>query len=155
MTDHSVDWVSYGHSAVSLLSVAPVSRRTPCFTNHIILNHFRVEVISSRTLEHCDLMHCMYTSAAGMSTDAFADFVVGHGELWCAQLLAAACRLQGADAKFMDTREVLVRLGACFLPQLAAGVRARDLEASTPRVQVSYQSRSHIGRGSTNGAQLV
>ena len=44
-----------------------------------------------------------------MSTDAFADFVIGHGELWCAQLLAAACRLEGADAKFMDTREILVR----------------------------------------------
>ena len=47
--------------------------------------------------------------AAGMTTDAFADFVVGHGELWCAQLVAAACRVQGADAEFMDTREILVR----------------------------------------------
>jgi aspartokinase len=34
--------------------------------------------------------------------------VVGHGELWTAQLLAAALQQRGADAAFMDTREVLV-----------------------------------------------
>ena len=43
-----------------------------------------------------------------MTTDAFADFVVGHGEIWSAQLCAATCRLQGADAIWMDTREVLI-----------------------------------------------
>ena len=47
-------------------------------------------------------------SIAGMSTDAFEEFVVGHGELWCAQLTAAKCRQLGADAAFMDTRDVLV-----------------------------------------------
>ncbi|KAH7620331.1 putative Bifunctional aspartokinase/homoserine dehydrogenase 2, chloroplastic [Nannochloris sp. 'desiccata'] len=47
-------------------------------------------------------------SIAGMSTDAFEEFVVGHGELWCAQLTAAKCRQMGANAKFMDTRDVLV-----------------------------------------------
>jgi hypothetical protein len=47
-------------------------------------------------------------SIAGMATDAFADFVVGHGELWSAQLFAAGARLQGYDAVFMDTRDVLV-----------------------------------------------
>jgi len=47
-------------------------------------------------------------SIAGMTTDAFADFVVGHGEIWSAQLYAATCRLQGADAIWMDTREVLI-----------------------------------------------
>ena len=41
-------------------------------------------------------------------TDAFADFVVGHGELWCAQLFAATVRREGVDAAFMDTRDVLV-----------------------------------------------
>ena len=46
--------------------------------------------------------------AAGMSTDSFSDFVVGHGELWCAQLLAHALQQAGLDAAFMDTREVLV-----------------------------------------------
>lgn len=46
--------------------------------------------------------------AAGMATDAFEEFVVGHGELWCAQLTAARCRQLGADCRFMDTREVLV-----------------------------------------------
>ena len=45
---------------------------------------------------------------AGMATEAFSDFVVGHGELWSALLFAAACRVQGGDAAFMDTRDVLV-----------------------------------------------
>uniref|UniRef100_A0A383V4M3 ACT domain-containing protein n=1 Tax=Tetradesmus obliquus TaxID=3088 RepID=A0A383V4M3_TETOB len=45
---------------------------------------------------------------AGMATDAFVDFVVGHGELWSAQLLAATCKQMGADVAFMDTRDVLV-----------------------------------------------
>jgi bifunctional aspartokinase / homoserine dehydrogenase 1 len=43
-----------------------------------------------------------------MATEAFSDFVVGHGELWCALLFCAACRVQAGDAAFMDTREVLV-----------------------------------------------
>ncbi len=47
-------------------------------------------------------------AAAGMSTDSFSDFVVGHGELWCAQLLSSALQQAGLDAAFMDTREVLV-----------------------------------------------
>lgn len=46
--------------------------------------------------------------SAGIATDAFVDFVVGHGELWSAQLLAAAFKQAGADVAFMDTREVLV-----------------------------------------------
>lgn len=46
--------------------------------------------------------------AAGMATDAFVDFVVGHGELWSAQLLAATVAQQGGDVAFMDTRDVLV-----------------------------------------------
>ena len=40
--------------------------------------------------------------------DAFADFVVGHGELWSALLFAATLRQLGGDASFMDTREMLV-----------------------------------------------
>lgn len=46
--------------------------------------------------------------AAGMVTDAFADYVVGHGELWCAQLFAATVRRLGTDCGFMDTREARV-----------------------------------------------
>ena len=46
--------------------------------------------------------------AAGMATDAFEEFVVGHGELWCAQLTAARCRQLGADCVFLDARDVLV-----------------------------------------------
>lgn len=51
---------------------------------------------------------CVPAVTAGMATDAFVDFVVGHGELWSAQLLAATCKQQGADVAFMDTRDVLV-----------------------------------------------
>ncbi|KAI3427052.1 hypothetical protein D9Q98_006993 [Chlorella vulgaris] len=47
-------------------------------------------------------------SIAGMATDAFEEFVVGHGELWCAQLTAAKCRQLGASCAFMDARDVLV-----------------------------------------------
>lgn len=48
------------------------------------------------------------TSAAGLATEAFSDFVVGHGELWCARLFAASMRLKGHKAAMMDAREVLV-----------------------------------------------
>ena len=41
-------------------------------------------------------------------TDAFSDFVVGHGELWCARLFASTVAQRGVPCKFMDTREVLV-----------------------------------------------
>ena len=46
--------------------------------------------------------------AAGMVTEAFSDFVVGHGELWCAQLFSATLRKMGVDSAFMDSRDVLV-----------------------------------------------
>ena len=36
---------------------------------------------------------------AGGATDMLADFVVGHGELWCAALWAAFLRTAGADAE--------------------------------------------------------
>ena len=47
-------------------------------------------------------------SIAGTSTQAFADFVVGHGELWTARLCAAAIRCKGYDAEWIDARDVLV-----------------------------------------------
>jgi len=45
---------------------------------------------------------------AGTSTQAFEDFVVGHGELWTARLCAAAIRCKGFDAAWIDARDVLV-----------------------------------------------
>jgi len=45
---------------------------------------------------------------AGTSTQAFADFVVGHGELWTARLCAATIRCKGFDAQWIDARDVLV-----------------------------------------------
>ncbi|KAL8482378.1 hypothetical protein ACS0TY_027893 [Phlomoides rotata] len=45
---------------------------------------------------------------AGHVTESFSDFVVGHGELWSAQLLSAVVRKSGLACISMDTREVLV-----------------------------------------------
>ncbi|KAL3159311.1 Bifunctional aspartokinase/homoserine dehydrogenase 1, chloroplastic [Trebouxia sp. C0010 RCD-2024] len=47
-------------------------------------------------------------SIAGMATEAFTDFVVGHGELWSALLFAATVKSLGYRCAFMDTRDVLV-----------------------------------------------
>ncbi|KAH9292349.1 hypothetical protein KI387_042459, partial [Taxus chinensis] len=44
----------------------------------------------------------------GHATESFSDFVVGHGELWSAQLMAAMIRKRGLPCVWMDTREVLV-----------------------------------------------
>jgi bifunctional aspartokinase / homoserine dehydrogenase 1 len=65
---------------------------------------------------------CRAIAIAGTATDAFVDYVVGHGELWSARLFAAACadaaaRAAAADGgnkappmpvAFMDARDVLV-----------------------------------------------
>ncbi|KAL1833818.1 hypothetical protein ACET3Z_003469 [Daucus carota] len=45
---------------------------------------------------------------AGHATESFSDFVVGHGELWSAQLLSFVIRKNGGDCNWMDTRDVLV-----------------------------------------------
>jgi len=45
---------------------------------------------------------------AGCSTDAFGDFVVGHGELWTARLCAATIRCKGGKAVWIDARDILV-----------------------------------------------
>ncbi|XP_078431758.1 bifunctional aspartokinase/homoserine dehydrogenase 1, chloroplastic-like [Wolffia australiana] len=45
---------------------------------------------------------------AGHATESFTDFVVGHGELWSAQLLSAVIKKSGRDCTWMDTREVII-----------------------------------------------
>ncbi|KAJ8769954.1 hypothetical protein K2173_009036 [Erythroxylum novogranatense] len=45
---------------------------------------------------------------AGHATESFTDFVVGHGELWSAQMLSFVVKKSGLDCKWMDTREVLI-----------------------------------------------
>jgi len=44
----------------------------------------------------------------GCSTEAFADFVVGHGELWTARLCAATIRCKGGKAVWIDARDILI-----------------------------------------------
>lgn len=57
-------------------------------------------VITHKLCPPCPMTHpSAPTYTAGMSTDAFSDFVVGHGELWSAQLFALCCRQMGADAQ--------------------------------------------------------
>jgi aspartokinase len=62
--------------------------------------------VSLRLPELC--LTRLRTIAAGLTTDAFSDFVVGHGELWCARLFAASMRLKGQNCKMLDARDVLV-----------------------------------------------
>ncbi|XP_027335426.1 bifunctional aspartokinase/homoserine dehydrogenase 2, chloroplastic-like isoform X2 [Abrus precatorius] len=45
---------------------------------------------------------------AGHATESFTDFVVGHGELWSAQILSLVIKKNGIDCKWMDAREVLI-----------------------------------------------
>ncbi|KAK2988129.1 hypothetical protein RJ640_017461 [Escallonia rubra] len=45
---------------------------------------------------------------AGHATESFSDFVVGHGELWSAQMLSSVIRKSGVDCTWMDTRSVLI-----------------------------------------------
>ncbi|CAJ1938877.1 unnamed protein product [Sphenostylis stenocarpa] len=45
---------------------------------------------------------------AGHATESFTDFVVGHGELWSAQMLSLVIRKNGIDCKWMDTRDVII-----------------------------------------------
>ncbi|KAJ4713813.1 Aspartokinase-homoserine dehydrogenase [Melia azedarach] len=52
------------------------------------------------------MLHAIYI--AGHATESFSDFVVGHGELWSAQMLAAVVRKSGVDCSWMDTRDVLI-----------------------------------------------
>ena len=47
-------------------------------------------------------------SIAGLAAGPFADYVVGHGELWCARLFGAVLRGKGVDADVVDARDVLV-----------------------------------------------
>ncbi|XP_073102745.1 bifunctional aspartokinase/homoserine dehydrogenase 1, chloroplastic isoform X2 [Elaeis guineensis] len=45
---------------------------------------------------------------AGHATESFSDFVVGHGELWSAQMLSYAIKKSGRPCSWMDTRDVLI-----------------------------------------------
>ncbi|KAH7426736.1 hypothetical protein KP509_10G015100 [Ceratopteris richardii] len=45
---------------------------------------------------------------AGHCTESFSDFIVGHGELWSAQLLAATVRKRGLSCTWMNAWDILV-----------------------------------------------
>nr|CAB3482727.1 unnamed protein product [Digitaria exilis] len=50
----------------------------------------------------------LHADITGHATESFSDFVVGHGELWSAQMLSCAIKKTGTPCSWMDTREVLV-----------------------------------------------
>ena len=80
-------------------------------------------------------------SIAGTSTQAFADFVVGHGELWTARLCAAAIRCKGFDAEWIDARDVLVVTDA-----EDGGVDV-DYERSNANLDALFDARGHCVAG--------
>ncbi|KAK9095914.1 hypothetical protein Sjap_021411 [Stephania japonica] len=45
---------------------------------------------------------------AGHETESFSDFVVGHGELWSAEMLSYVIRKLGVECNWMDTRDVII-----------------------------------------------
>ncbi|XP_042432339.1 bifunctional aspartokinase/homoserine dehydrogenase 1, chloroplastic-like [Zingiber officinale] len=88
---------------------------------------------------------------AGHATESFSDFVVGHGELWSAQMLSYTIKKYGKPCCWMDTRDVLVvtptssnqvdpdyaeserRLEEWFTHQRADIIIATGFIASTPQ----------------------
>ncbi|KAF5201423.1 Bifunctional aspartokinase/homoserine dehydrogenase protein [Thalictrum thalictroides] len=52
------------------------------------------------------LLYAIYI--AGHATESFSDNIVGHGELWSAQMLSCVVRKLGQDCGWMDTREVII-----------------------------------------------
>uniref|UniRef100_A0A6N2MA91 Aspartate/glutamate/uridylate kinase domain-containing protein n=1 Tax=Salix viminalis TaxID=40686 RepID=A0A6N2MA91_SALVM len=59
-------------------------------------------------LLYCSDSYLLSSIAAGHATESFSDFIVGHGELWSAQMLSYVVRKNGLDCEWMDTREVLI-----------------------------------------------
>ncbi|KAF3785541.1 Bifunctional aspartokinase/homoserine dehydrogenase 2 [Nymphaea thermarum] len=88
---------------------------------------------------------------AGHATESFSDFVVGHGELWSAQMLSAVVNKLAVKCSWMDTRDVLVvnptnsnqvdpdyvesekRLEKWFSQNPASTIIATGFIASTPK----------------------
>ncbi|PKA62408.1 Bifunctional aspartokinase/homoserine dehydrogenase 1, chloroplastic [Apostasia shenzhenica] len=52
------------------------------------------------------MLHAIYI--AGHATESFSDFVVGHGEMWSAQMLSYVINKKGRPCTWMDTRDVLI-----------------------------------------------
>ncbi|CAK8578453.1 unnamed protein product [Lathyrus sativus] len=79
-------------------------------TAHDILDGDNLAIFLSKLYEDINNLKAMLRAIyiAGHATESFADFVVGHGELWSAQLLSLVIRKNGTDCKWMDTREVLI-----------------------------------------------
>ncbi|XP_071713842.1 bifunctional aspartokinase/homoserine dehydrogenase, chloroplastic-like [Rutidosis leptorrhynchoides] len=65
-----------------------------------------LSILSSDICNLRAMLHAIYI--AGHATESFSAFVVGHGELWSAQILSSVLRKGGIDCKWMDARDVLI-----------------------------------------------
>ncbi|KAF9603535.1 hypothetical protein IFM89_037016 [Coptis chinensis] len=78
-------------------------------TAHELLNGDDLASFLSKLHDDIDklkaLLYAIYI--AGHATD-FSDNIVGHGELWSAQMLSYVVRKLGQDCSWMDTREVII-----------------------------------------------
>ena len=75
-----------------------------------------------------------------MSSDAFADYVVGHGELWSAKLLTLKVRQMGHNVEFLDTRDALV------VTPTSDGTSV-DLQEDVSNKKVRGQTAGWVGEG--------
>ncbi|GBF98799.1 bifunctional aspartate kinase homoserine dehydrogenase [Raphidocelis subcapitata] len=96
--------------AAFLVDLASLQEKHVAAAKELLGEGPRLSAFIARLLEDIGNLKAMLQAIciAGTQTEAFVDFVVGHGELWSAQLMALACQQLGADAVFMDTRDVLV-----------------------------------------------
>jgi hypothetical protein len=78
--------------------------------------------------------------AAGTCTDTFSDFIVGHGELWSAQLMTLVIKKLGGKSTFMDARKVLT-----VEASVESGQVDVDYEMSTGRLSKWFEDHPNPG----------
>lgn len=89
---------------INALEVKHVTAATELLGEGDLLDDF-IKVLKSDIQDLLALLKAI--SVAGSSTGAFSDFVVGHGELWSAQMMSAVIKAQGGKSTWMDARQVL------------------------------------------------
>ena len=78
--------------------------------------------------------------AAGTCTDTFSDFIVGHGELWTAQLMSLVIQKLGGKSTWMDARKVLT-----VEPSAESGQVDVDYDVSTTRLSKWFEDHPEPG----------
>eukprot|EP00854_Cymbomonas_tetramitiformis_P009756 gene9756-11561_t len=65
-----------------------------------------IEVLKSDIVDLAQMLRAI--SIAGTSTEAFSDFVVGFGEMWCAQMMSRVINQSGTKSTWVNARDFLV-----------------------------------------------